>query len=162
MENVLLLTITIAVLFIVAKITEMRFIENELKPLKTVVRDAFIVAGCAFVPIWGYFHFKDNISDWFGIPAAGGTGAMPSKNPRNFHRYSRILDRQGVLKIHKIHRFMYFYSRILCFRNDINVHEVFDRFRRFIFETKLTEKRGISVGLGGCVHGHFAQSFYTA
>jgi hypothetical protein len=84
MENVLLLTITIAVLFIVAKITEMRFIENELKPLKTVVRDAFIVAGCAFVPIWGYFHFKDNISDWFGIPVAGGTGAIPTKTPEIF------------------------------------------------------------------------------
>jgi len=84
MENVLLLTITIAVLFIVVKITEMRFIENELKPLKTVVRDAFIVAGCAFVPIWGYFQFKDHISDWFGISTTGGMGTMPVKTPDIF------------------------------------------------------------------------------
>ena len=82
MENVLLLTITITVLFIVAKITEMRFIDKELKPLKTVVRDAFIVAGCAFLPIWGYFQFKDKMLDWFGIPTSGG--GLPVKTPEIF------------------------------------------------------------------------------
>ena len=82
MENILLLTITIAVLFIVAKITEMRLIDKEIKPLKTVVRDAFIVAGCAFFPIWGYFQFKDKMMDWFGIPVTGGE--LPVKTPEIF------------------------------------------------------------------------------
>jgi hypothetical protein len=80
MENVLLLTIVISVLFIVAKITEMRFIDKELKPLKMVIRDAFIVAGCAFAPIWGYFQFKDKMSDWFGIVQVEG-GEIFAKTP---------------------------------------------------------------------------------
>jgi len=84
MENVVLLTITISVLFIVVKVMEMRFVDREEKPLKFVVRDAFIVAGCAFLPILGYFQFKEHISEWFGIPAATGNSGLPVKTPEIF------------------------------------------------------------------------------
>jgi hypothetical protein len=80
MENIIILTVVISVLFVISKIVEMRFIDKEAKPLKFIVRDAFIVAGCAFVPLWGYFQFKDNLSDWIGIIPTDG-GALPVKTP---------------------------------------------------------------------------------
>lgn len=85
MENIVLLTIAISMLFIAIKIAEMRFIDKEIKPLKNIVRDAFIVAGCAFVPIWGYFQFKDKMASWFGIsPSSGGDGTVIMKTPEIF------------------------------------------------------------------------------
>ena len=83
MENIVLLTIAISVLFIIVKIAEMRIIDKETKPLKNIVRDAFIVAGCAFVPIWGYFQFKDKLTVWFGVSPAEGT-ELPLKTPEIF------------------------------------------------------------------------------
>jgi hypothetical protein len=47
------------------------------------VRDAFIVAGCAFVPIWGYFQFKDKLTEWFGVSPTEGT-ELPLKTPEIF------------------------------------------------------------------------------
>lgn len=84
MENIVLLTIAISMLFIVIKIAEMRFIEKDMKPLKNIVRDAFIVAGCAFVPLWGYFQFKDKITNWFGISSSSGGESVVMKTPEIF------------------------------------------------------------------------------
>jgi hypothetical protein len=85
MENIVLLTIAISVLFISIKIIEMRFVDKEMKPLKNIVRDAFIVAACSFVPIWGYFQFKDKMASWFGIsPSSGGDSAAVMKTPEIF------------------------------------------------------------------------------
>ena len=60
----------------------MRITEEEMKPLKNIVRETFIVAGCAFLPIQGYFQFKDKISDWFGVEPIGGKDI--SKSPEIF------------------------------------------------------------------------------
>lgn len=82
MENIILITIVICLLFVVIKMIEMRITEEEIKPLKNIVRETFIVAGCAFLPIWGYFQFKDKISDWFGVEPIGGKDI--SKSPEIF------------------------------------------------------------------------------
>lgn len=84
MENIVLLTIAISVLFVVTKLAEMRFIEKEMKPLKHIVRDAFIVAGCAFLPILGYFQFKDKMTTWFGISPSNGGSSVIMKTPEIF------------------------------------------------------------------------------
>lgn len=78
MENIILITIAICVLYIIVKIIEMRITEQEMKPLKNVVRDTFVVAGCSFLPIWAYFQFKDNLADWFGVEPIGGKDFIKS------------------------------------------------------------------------------------
>jgi hypothetical protein len=82
MENVILITITICVLYVVVKMVEMRLTEQEMKPLKNIVRETFIVGGCAFLPVWAYFQFKDNLSDWFGVEPIGGKDIL--KTPEIF------------------------------------------------------------------------------
>ena len=83
MENIVLITIAIVVLYILIKIVEMRMTEKNMKPLKNIVRETFIVAGSAFVPIWAYFQFKDRISEWFGMEPIGGSSEM-NKSPEIF------------------------------------------------------------------------------
>ena len=78
MENIILITIVICVLYVIAKMIEMRMTEQDMKPLKNIVSETFIVGGCAFLPIWAYFQFKDNLSDWFGVEPIGGKDLLKS------------------------------------------------------------------------------------
>jgi hypothetical protein len=43
MENIFLIAAIVAVIFLIAKFIEMRFIEKENKPLKFLIRDSLIV-----------------------------------------------------------------------------------------------------------------------
>lgn len=43
MENIFLFAGVISILFILAKFIEMRFVNNEAKPLKTLIRDGLMV-----------------------------------------------------------------------------------------------------------------------
>lgn len=43
MENIFLIAGVISVIFFIAKFLEMRYIEDESKPLKTMVRDSLLV-----------------------------------------------------------------------------------------------------------------------
>ena len=52
MDNIFLLAGVISVVFCIAKFVEMRFSEDESKPLKLILRDALLVYVCVIV---GYY-----------------------------------------------------------------------------------------------------------
>ena len=66
MENIIILTITISVMFLIMKLLEMKYIEQEIKPLKQVVKDSMIVAISSFACIYIFFKFKTVIMDSLG------------------------------------------------------------------------------------------------
>jgi hypothetical protein len=52
MEKILLLAISIAILFFIIKLVMMKYVEKDTKPLKFLVRDAFVVFASSFLPIF--------------------------------------------------------------------------------------------------------------
>jgi hypothetical protein len=45
----------------------MKFIEKDLKPLKTVIRDAIIVMICSIVSTYLYFNVDKSIMEFFNV-----------------------------------------------------------------------------------------------
>jgi hypothetical protein len=45
----------------------MKYLEDELKPLKYFVRDAVIVFACSFAVSYGCFSFDNSITDFFNV-----------------------------------------------------------------------------------------------
>lgn len=85
MENTILLTISIAVLFLVAKMVEMKYIENEMLPMKLLVREIVMVAGCVFGVLYVFFEYKHKITEWFGTTGFGSSVAdIVAKPPEIF------------------------------------------------------------------------------
>ena len=52
MDNIFIIATVISVIFLISKFIEMRFIDNENKPLKLLIRDTLLVY---FSVIVGYF-----------------------------------------------------------------------------------------------------------
>ena len=52
MDNIFIIAMVISVVFFISKFVEMRFIDNESKPLKLLIRDTLLVY---FSVISGYF-----------------------------------------------------------------------------------------------------------
>lgn len=52
MDNIFIIATVISVVFLIAKFIEMRFIENENKPLKLLIRDTLLVYCSVII---GYF-----------------------------------------------------------------------------------------------------------
>ena len=75
MENIIILTISISVVFLISKLLEMKYIEKEIQPLKQTVRDAMIVGFSSFTCIYIFFKFKTIIFDTIG-KSFGGNGSM--------------------------------------------------------------------------------------
>jgi len=71
MENTILLTVVISVLFVIAKMVEMKYIEQEMLPLKSVIRETLMVAACCFGALYVFFEYKIKISEWFGMTKVG-------------------------------------------------------------------------------------------
>ena len=67
MEKVFLFAITTTILFSLLKFAEMKWIENEIKPLKYFVRDAVIVFICSFSCALVLLKFDTNIDDFVSI-----------------------------------------------------------------------------------------------
>jgi RsiW-degrading membrane proteinase PrsW (M82 family) len=67
MEKVFLISTIVTILFCLVKFAEMKFIEKEMKPLKFLVRDAFIVMLCSFVTVFLIFNMDKNISEFFNV-----------------------------------------------------------------------------------------------
>jgi hypothetical protein len=72
MEKILLLAISISVLFFIIKLVMMKYVEKETKPLKFLVRDAFVVFASAFLPIFVFFQMSGTFNTLFGIGGGGG------------------------------------------------------------------------------------------
>ena len=71
MENPIMISLAATVLFIIAKVLEMKFIDKESKPMKFLVRDALIVFVCAFAPTFAFFQMNGTMTELMG----GGTVA---------------------------------------------------------------------------------------
>jgi hypothetical protein len=67
MQQVFLISILITFLFCLFKFLEMKYLENELKPLKFFVRDALIVFSSSLVVTYGCFHLDGSITDFFNV-----------------------------------------------------------------------------------------------
>ena len=52
MDNIFIIAAVISIVFLVSKFIEMRFVDNESKPLKLLIRDTLLVY---FSVISGYF-----------------------------------------------------------------------------------------------------------
>jgi hypothetical protein len=52
MDNIFIIAMVISIVFFISKFVEMRFIDNESKPLKLLIRDTLLVY---FSVISGYF-----------------------------------------------------------------------------------------------------------
>jgi len=67
MENLFLFAIFTTILFVLLKLVEMKYLEQEFKPLKYIVRDAVIVFSSALTASYGFFYMKGSINDFFNI-----------------------------------------------------------------------------------------------
>ena len=65
MEKILFLSVSITVLFFIAKIAEMKYIEKEMKPLKFIIRDSMFVFLCSFLPLLMFFQFDSQLNEFF-------------------------------------------------------------------------------------------------
>jgi multisubunit Na+/H+ antiporter MnhB subunit len=67
MEKVLIFAIGITLLFCLFKFMEMKYVEEELKPLKFFVRDAIMVFAASFGGAYVLLHYDKNITDLFAV-----------------------------------------------------------------------------------------------
>jgi hypothetical protein len=67
MEKVLIFAITITLVFGVFKFIEMKYIEDDMKPLKYFVRDAIMVFASSFVVCYLLLYYDKNITDLFAV-----------------------------------------------------------------------------------------------
>jgi hypothetical protein len=65
MDNTLLLAIVITAFFCISKFVESRYLQDNDKPIKEIVRDALVVFVCALSGSFLIFHFKDYIGEFF-------------------------------------------------------------------------------------------------
>jgi hypothetical protein len=65
MDSTLLLAIVITAFFCVSKFAESRYLQHDDKPVKEIVRDAFIVFICSLSGSFLIFNFKDYIGEFF-------------------------------------------------------------------------------------------------
>jgi hypothetical protein len=65
MEKMLMISIMITFLFCFVKMVQMKYLEKEMRPLKDMVRDAFMVFIASFLGYFLYFKMDGTISDFF-------------------------------------------------------------------------------------------------
>jgi hypothetical protein len=67
MQKVFIVATIITVLFGLAKIVEMKYIEKEWKPLKFLVRDIIIVFACSVIGSFSLLKMDGSITDFLNI-----------------------------------------------------------------------------------------------
>ena len=67
MEQIFLFAIFATLLFVFLKLIEMKYLEEEIKPLKYIVRDAVMVFTSAFASAAGVFYMKHSFTDFLNI-----------------------------------------------------------------------------------------------
>jgi hypothetical protein len=67
MEKVFVISTLVVFLFCIAKFIEMKYLDDEQKPLKYLVRDAIIVFACAGLGTFVYFHMDGSVTDFLNI-----------------------------------------------------------------------------------------------
>jgi len=67
MEKLFYIALLVTFLFSIIKVLEMKYLEKEWKPLKTVIRDSVIVFSCCVVGLVIFFGINGTLSDFFNI-----------------------------------------------------------------------------------------------
>ena len=67
MEKVILFAVVVTVLFGAMKFAEMKFIENEMKPLKDVVRDVVMVFGSSILGGYAFLMNNEYLDEMFSV-----------------------------------------------------------------------------------------------
>jgi hypothetical protein len=67
MEKVLIFAGLTTLLFCVLKFIEMKYIDEDIKPLKLFIRDTIMVFSGAFVSGYILLHYDKSISDLFSV-----------------------------------------------------------------------------------------------
>ena len=67
MEKVFVIAILTVALFCLAKIVEIKYLNQESKPLKFLVRDSIIVFGCTLVSAYIFIYMNSSITDFFNV-----------------------------------------------------------------------------------------------
>lgn len=67
MENLFLFAIFTTAFFVLLKIVEMKTLEKEMKPLKFIVRDAFMVFTASLAAAFAAFYSQNSVSDFLNI-----------------------------------------------------------------------------------------------
>ena len=67
MEKVFILSIIVTCLFVFVKVLEMKFIDKEWKPLKTIIRDAVIIFVCSVIGSFLLFQVDSSVTDFLNV-----------------------------------------------------------------------------------------------
>ena len=67
MEKVLIFAGSITLVFCLLKFLEMKYLDEEMKPLKTFARDAIMVFSSAFLSAYVLLHYDKSITDMFSV-----------------------------------------------------------------------------------------------
>jgi hypothetical protein len=62
-----IIPISISILFFLAKIIEMKFINREQRPLKDIVKDTFIIFLVSLAVVFLYFNYSHYITSMFHV-----------------------------------------------------------------------------------------------
>jgi len=65
MDKTFVLAVIITLLFCATKYVEQRFLGQEVKPLKEIIRDALVVLVCSISGSFAFFHFQGTLIDFF-------------------------------------------------------------------------------------------------
>ena len=67
MEKVFVIAILTVALFCLAKIVEMKYLDQEVKPLKFLVRDSIIVFCSTLLSAYIFLYMNRSITDFFNV-----------------------------------------------------------------------------------------------
>jgi len=67
MEQFLIPAIIATILFSIFKFLEMKYLDKQLKPLKLIIRDAFIVFVSTLVGVYVFSLFGGSVQEFFNI-----------------------------------------------------------------------------------------------
>ena len=67
MEKVLIIAGSITLVFCILKFIEMKYLDDEMKPLKSFVRDAIMVFTSSFVSAYVLLSYDKSITDLFSV-----------------------------------------------------------------------------------------------
>ena len=67
MEQVVIISILISILYLGVKVVEMKYVDKKMKPMRDIVRDTVIVFGVAVLSTLFYFKMNVNISNFLDV-----------------------------------------------------------------------------------------------
>ena len=67
MEKVLLISSIITAIFCLLKFIEMKYLDRQLKPLKDIIRDIFMVFLASFGSLFILLNYQHKLDDFFSV-----------------------------------------------------------------------------------------------